>query len=65
MPMEGKITARMKNGKLTIDVEPDSVGHVSSSGKSDVIATTGGFMNIDGAEPGTQLSLTVIRKKAK
>ena len=49
-----------EKGEITIKVKPDN-GVVSKSGKTLVIATTSGFVKVDGTN--YQLSLNVIKPK--
>ena len=54
-------TAEVKGDKLIIEVDLTAKGTLSASGKSLVIATTRGNININGVT----LGLNVYRKKAK
>ena len=49
-----------KEGEITIKVKPDS-GVVSKSGKTLVVATTSGFVKVDGTP--YQISLNIIKPK--
>ena len=51
----------VKNGRLAIDIGLDTKGKESSTGKSMVHLSTGGFKAIEGSD--YQYSLLVIKKK--
>lgn len=60
MTINGGITATVKGNTLTLTV-PLGKGTLSSTGKSMVLASTGGFTELEGGS-GAKLNLTVIRK---
>ncbi len=47
------------SGEVTIKFPVDPVGELSSTGKSMVVATTGGFIDVGGY----RINLTVIKSK--
>ena len=51
----------VKNGRIALDLTLDSKGKESSTGKSTVHLSTGGFKEIDGSD--YRYSLLVIKKK--
>ena len=51
----------VKNGRIEIDLGLDAKGHESSTKKSTVHLSTGGFKEIDGSD--YRYSLLVIKKK--
>ncbi len=57
---ENGVKATMKGKRIVIELEIGE-GRPSSTGKSLVVATTSGYMPIDGAQNGERLSLTVIK----
>ena len=58
--MENIKLTQGKGGKLLIEVDTTVEGRLSASGKSKVVATTGGFA--DSGISGIRLGLNVIRK---
>lgn len=60
-----EITA--KDGHLYIDIDVQREGEPSSSGKSDIIASTHGWQNLGELSAGQNfaLSLNLIRRKSK
>ena len=63
MATNNSLSAKMaKNGKVTITFNIDKDGKESSSGKSMVHYTTGGFADVEGSE-GMRVSLSMIKKK--
>lgn len=55
-------TTEVKGKKLIITVDLEGPTKPSTSGKSDIIATTSGFSEV---APGVKLGLNVIKAKAK
>ena len=53
----------VKNGRLAIDVGLDEKGKESSTGKSTVHFSSGGFTDVDGSD--YRVNLTVIKKLRK
>ena len=53
------VTSKVVDNKLVIEVDLSVQGEPSSTGKSLVIGSTGGFANIDGME-GFKFGLNVI-----
>lgn len=65
---ETKIALDPKAGAVNATIVLDPVGRPSSSGKTNILFTTGGYQTLSEDENGrTQISVTVIRnpKKAK
>jgi hypothetical protein len=54
------ITMSVKGNTLTIVVDLSKKGELSKSGKSHLIATTGGSVDIPGA-PGAKLGLNIFK----
>ena len=51
-------------GKMTITVDLTNDGHISSSGKNQLVATTGGNQDIPGY-PGFKMGLTIYKPVPK
>ena len=60
--MAENIDIKKKGNKITIVVEIDEKGRPSSTGKSTILYTTGGYSRIEGD---IGISMTVIRYKKK
>ena len=56
------ISMQVKGSKLTIEIDLNNVQGKSKSGKSDLIATTGRPVEVDG-QPGIRLGLNVFKLK--
>jgi hypothetical protein len=55
------VKTTVKGTKLTIEIDLSQDFGPSTSGKTNIIATTSGFTSIEGA-PGVSLGLNVVRK---
>lgn len=59
------IEYKVEGNKLTIIVDLSQNHGPSSTGKTDTVASSGGFQSLGDAAPGISISLNVAKKKPK
>ena len=53
------VDAQIQGDKLVITIDLNAKGTTSKSGKSEILATTGGFIGVSTGKPGGMISLSL------